>query len=40
MAFEPTLDAIPAVSGLNGQPCKCSGKLRAEKGYEFARCRR
>lgn len=40
MAFEPTLDAIPAVSGLNGQPRKRPGKLHADKGYDFARCRR
>lgn len=40
MAFEPTLDAIPAISGLNGQPRERSGKLHAGKGYDFARCRR
>ncbi len=39
MAFEPTLDAIPAVPGLNGQPRKRPGKLHADKGYDFARCR-
>ncbi len=37
MAFEPTLDAIPAVWGLNGQP---RGKLHANKGFDFACCRR
>ena len=40
MAFEPTLDAIPAVSGPNSQPRKRPGKLHADKGYDFARCRR
>jgi hypothetical protein len=39
MAFESTLDAIPAVAGLNGQPRKRPGKLHADKGYDFARCR-
>lgn len=39
MAFEPTLDAIPAVSGLNGAPRKRPDKLHADKGYDFARCR-
>ncbi len=40
MAFEATLDAIPAVPGLNGQPRKRPTKLHADKGYDFARCRR
>lgn len=40
MAFEPTLNAIPAVPGLSGQPRKRPGKLHADKGYDFARCRR
>ncbi|WP_075123018.1 IS5 family transposase [Burkholderia paludis] len=40
MAFEPTLDSIPAVPGLNGQPRKRPSKLHADKGYDFARCRR
>lgn len=40
MAFEPTLDAIPAVPGLSGQPRKRPGKLHADKGQDFARCRR
>ncbi|NUY06094.1 IS5 family transposase [Paraburkholderia youngii] len=39
MAFESTLDAIPAVAGLNGRPRKRPGKLHADKGYDFARCR-
>lgn len=40
MAFKPTLNAIPAVPGLNGQPRKRPDKLHADKGYDFARCRR
>ncbi|WP_420807380.1 IS5 family transposase [Burkholderia plantarii] len=40
MAFESTLDAIPAVAGLTGQPRKRPTKLHADKGYDFARCRR
>ncbi len=36
MASESTFDAIPAVAGLNGQPCKRPGKLHADKGYDFA----
>ncbi|WP_092006656.1 IS5 family transposase, partial [Paraburkholderia lycopersici] len=40
MAFERTLDAIPAIPGLNGQPRKRPGKLHTDKGYDFARCRR
>lgn len=42
MAFEPTLDAIAVMPGLNGQPCECPAKpatLQADKGYDFARCR-
>ncbi len=40
MAFEPTLNAIPTVPGLSDQPRKRPGKLHADKGYDFARCRR
>ncbi|MDN7751002.1 IS5 family transposase [Burkholderia gladioli] len=40
MAFESTLDAIPAVRCLNSQPRKRLSKLHADKGYDFARCRR
>ncbi|MGS1041652.1 IS5 family transposase [Burkholderia glumae] len=40
MAFESTLDAIPAVRGLNGPPRKRPSKLHADKGYDFGRCRR
>ncbi len=40
MAFERTLDTIPAVPGLSGSPRKRPGTLHADKGYDFARCRR
>jgi len=39
MAFEKTLEAIPAVSGLAGRPRKRPAKLHADKGYDYARCR-
>jgi len=39
MAFERTVDAIPAVPGLSGQPRKRPHKLHADKGYDFGRCR-
>jgi len=40
MAFESTIDAIPPVPGLDGRPGKRPGKLHADKGYDYARCRR
>lgn len=40
MAFESTLDAIPAIPGLDGRPRKRPGKLQADKSYDYARCRR
>lgn len=39
MAFEQTLDAIPAVAGLDGRPRKRPDKLHADKGYDCRRCR-
>ena len=39
IAFESTLDAIPAVSGLDGRPRKRPGKLHADIGYDYTRCR-
>ena len=39
VAFEKTLDAIPAVPGLGGRPRKRPAKLHADKGYDYARCR-
>jgi IS5 family transposase len=40
LTFERTLDTLPAVPGLNGSPRKRPRKLHADKGYDFARCRR
>lgn len=40
IAFESTLDAIPAVPGLDRRPRKRPGKLHADKGCDYARCRR
>ncbi|KVG30118.1 transposase [Burkholderia ubonensis] len=39
MAFEPTLDAIPPVLGLEGRPRKRPDKLHADKGCDCRRCR-
>ena len=39
MLFEPCVDAIPAIKGLSGQPRKRPGKLHADKGYDYRRCR-
>ncbi|WP_321817016.1 MULTISPECIES: IS5 family transposase [unclassified Paraburkholderia] len=39
IAFEPTLDAIPALPGLNGRPRKRPDKLHADKAYDIRRCR-
>lgn len=39
IAFEDTLDAIPAVPGLDGRPRKRPDKLHADKGYDCRRCR-
>jgi IS5 family transposase len=38
--FEALVDAIPAVRGLSGRPRSRPDKLHADKGYDFARCRR
>ncbi|WP_143809136.1 IS5 family transposase [Paraburkholderia susongensis] len=40
ITFERTADAIPVVPGLQGQPRKRPHKLHADKGSDFARCRR
>ena len=39
MLFEELLDAVPAVSGLQGRPRKRPDKLHADKGYDYAKCR-
>jgi IS5 family transposase len=38
--LEPVLDAAPPVRQCAGRPRKRPGKLHADKGYDFARCRR
>ncbi len=40
MGLVPTLDAIPPVRGRRGRPRRRPGKLHADKGYDYARCRR
>ncbi len=40
MALEPTLDALPAVHGLNGRPSKRSDKLHADRGNNGGRFKR
>lgn len=37
--FEPCVDALPAVAGLQGHPRKRPAKLHADKGYDYKRCR-
>ena len=37
--FEPCVDALPAVAGLQGRPRKRPAKLHADKGYDYKRCR-
>ncbi|WP_034177266.1 IS5/IS1182 family transposase [Burkholderia ambifaria] len=39
VAFEQPIDAIPPAPGQAGQPRKRTGKLHADKGYDFARYR-
>ena len=39
MLFEKCLDALPAVKGLSGRPRRRPGKLHADKGYDYRRCR-
>ena len=39
VAFEPLVDALPAVAGCPGRRRKCPAKLHADKGYDYARCR-
>ncbi|BEU50495.1 IS5 family transposase (plasmid) [Ralstonia pseudosolanacearum] len=40
VVFEVLVDAIPSVPGLDGRPRCRPDKLHADKGYDFARCRR
>nr|WP_134682161.1 IS5 family transposase [Paracoccus ravus] len=38
--IEPLLDAIPPIHGKRGRPRHRAGKLHADKGYDYPRCRR
>ena len=38
--LEPVLDAVPPIRQCAGRPGKRPAKLHADKGYDFARCRR
>ncbi len=40
MMLEPLVDALPAITGLQGRPRRRPDKLHADKGYDFKRCRR
>lgn len=39
MMFEPLVDALPAIAGLQGRPRCRPDRLHADKGYDFKRCR-
>jgi transposase len=38
--LEPALDAVPPIRQCRGRPRKRPGKLHADKGYDYPRCRR
>ncbi len=38
--FEELIDSVGPVRGLKGRPRKQPAKLHADKGYDYARCRR
>jgi IS5 family transposase len=38
--LEPVLDAVPPIRQCRGRPRKRPGKLHADKGYDYPRCRR
>jgi transposase len=38
--LEPLLDAVPPIRQCAGRPRKRPGKLHADKGYDYPRCRR
>ena len=38
--LEPVLDAVPPIRQCAGRPRKRPGKLHADKGYDYPRCRR
>lgn len=39
VVFEELVDALPAIGGKPGRARRWPGKLHADKGYDFARCR-
>jgi IS5 family transposase len=39
VVFDALVDALPAVRGKPGRPRRRPGKLHADKGYDYARCR-
>ncbi|MBH1965794.1 MAG: transposase [Comamonadaceae bacterium] len=39
MVFYEWVDALPAVAGKRGRPRRWPGKLHADKGYDYTRCR-
>ncbi|MCC4607781.1 IS5 family transposase [Xanthomonas campestris pv. zinniae] len=40
MLFEDLIDAVQPVGGLQGRPKKRPDKVHADKGYDYAKCRR
>jgi hypothetical protein len=38
--LEPVLDAVPPIRQCAGRPRRRPGKLHADKGYDYRRCRR
>jgi IS5 family transposase len=39
VVFDEPVDALPVVGGNRGRPRRWPGKLHADKGYDYARCR-
>ena len=39
VVFDELIDALPAVAGKRGRPRRWPGKMHADKGYDYARCR-
>lgn len=39
VVFEQLVDALPDVPGKRGRPRRWPGKLHADKGYDYERCR-
>jgi transposase len=38
--LEPMVDAVAPIRGRRGRPLRRPGKLHADKGYDYPRCRR